>query len=132
MPKTGRFAQTIENSHIFSMFPILSGVFRTFEFRVLTVIDCPKIAGAKAPIAPMLNTPLYSTFVETRFFYNNLQYQRNRFYGTEGPRLTQILGPALPEICISIFTVNNYMQVTGITTGENFAFLIYRHFVEIL
>ena len=29
-------------------------------------------------------------------------------------------------------TVNNYMQVTGIATGENFAFFIYRHFVEIL
>ena len=27
---------------------------------------------------------------------------------------------------------NNYMQVTGIATGENFAFFIYRHFVEIL
>ena len=26
------------------------GVFRTFELRVLTVIDCPKIAGAKAPV----------------------------------------------------------------------------------
>ena len=30
-----------------------------------------------------------------------------------------------------IYTVNNYMQVTGIATGENFAFFIYRHFVEI-
>ena len=30
------------------------------------------------------------------------------------------------------YTVNNYMQVTGIATGENFAFFIYRHFVEIL
>ena len=29
-------------------------------------------------------------------------------------------------------TVNNYMQVTGMTTGENFAFFIYWHFVEIL
>ena len=29
-------------------------------------------------------------------------------------------------------TVNNYMQVTGMVTGENFAFFIYRHFVEIL
>ena len=29
-------------------------------------------------------------------------------------------------------TVNNYMQVTGIATGENFVFFIYRHFVEIL
>ena len=28
-------------------------------------------------------------------------------------------------------TVNNYMQVTGIATGENFAFFIYRHSVEI-
>ena len=48
------------------------GVFRTFELRVLTIIDCPKIAGAravivvdcpniagaKAPVAPVLNTPL--------------------------------------------------------------------------
>ena len=32
----------------------------------------------------------------------------------------------------SIHTVNNYMQVTGMVTGENFAFFIYRHFVEIL
>ena len=31
-----------------------------------------------------------------------------------------------------MYTVNNYMQVTGIATGENFAFFIYRHFVEIL
>ena len=30
------------------------------------------------------------------------------------------------------YTVNNYMQVTGIATGENFAFFIYRHFFEIL
>ena len=30
------------------------------------------------------------------------------------------------------YTVNNYMQVTGIATGENFAFFIYRHFVETL
>ena len=30
------------------------------------------------------------------------------------------------------YTVNNYMQVTGMVTGENFAFFIYRHFVEIL
>ena len=26
--------------------------------RAVIVIDCPNIAGAKAPIAPMLNTPL--------------------------------------------------------------------------
>ena len=25
---------------------------------MVTVIDCPKIAGAKTPIAPVLNTPL--------------------------------------------------------------------------
>ena len=31
-----------------------------------------------------------------------------------------------------LYTVNNYMQVTGIATGENFAFFIYRHFVETL
>jgi hypothetical protein len=31
-----------------------------------------------------------------------------------------------------IYTVNNYMQVTGIATSENFAFFIYRRFVEIL
>ena len=30
------------------------------------------------------------------------------------------------------YTVNNYRQVTGMVTGENFAFFIYRHFVEIL
>ena len=29
-------------------------------------------------------------------------------------------------------TVNNYRHVTGMVTGENFAFFIYRHFVEIL
>ena len=48
-------------------------VFRTFESWVLTVIDCSKIAGVKgidsnispnitgdkAPVAPVLNTPLY-------------------------------------------------------------------------
>ena len=32
----------------------------------------------------------------------------------------------------AINTVNNYMQVTGMATGENFAFFIYRHFVKIL
>ena len=26
----------------------------------MTVIDCPNIAGAKAPVAPVLNTPLLS------------------------------------------------------------------------
>ena len=31
-----------------------------------------------------------------------------------------------------MYTVNNYRQVTGVVTGENFAFFIYRHFVEIL
>ena len=31
-----------------------------------------------------------------------------------------------------INTVNNYRQVTGMVTGENFAFFIYRHFVETL
>ena len=31
-----------------------------------------------------------------------------------------------------LYTVNNYRQVTGMVTGENFAFFIYRHFVEIL
>ena len=30
------------------------------------------------------------------------------------------------------YTVNNYRQVTGMNTGGNFAFFIYRHFVEIL
>ena len=39
------------------------GVFRTFELRVLTVIDCPKIAGAKGltvidfPILRVLKHP---------------------------------------------------------------------------
>ena len=28
------------------------------------------------------------------------------------------------------YTVNNYRQVIGMVTGENFAFFIYRHFVE--
>ena len=31
-----------------------------------------------------------------------------------------------------MLTVNNYMQVTGIATGENLAFFIYGHFVETL
>ena len=33
---------------------------------------------------------------------------------------------------VHIYTVDNYRQVTGMNTGENFAFFIYRHFVEIL
>ena len=33
---------------------------------------------------------------------------------------------------VGFYTVNNYMQVTGMATGENFAFFIYRNFVEIL
>ena len=47
---------------------IIRGLFRTFELRVLTLLDCPKIAGtnkpifkiagAKAPIAPVLNRSL--------------------------------------------------------------------------
>ena len=41
---------------------ICRGVFRTFELRVLTVIDCSNIAGAKAPVAPVLNTPLISIY----------------------------------------------------------------------
>ena len=28
--------------------------------RAVIVVDCPNIAGAKAPVAPMLNTPLQS------------------------------------------------------------------------
>ena len=32
----------------------------------------------------------------------------------------------------TLYTVNNYMQVTGMDTGENFAFFIYRHIVKIL
>ena len=42
---------------------IYRGVFRTFELRVLTVIDCPKIAGAKGltvidfPILRVLKHP---------------------------------------------------------------------------
>ena len=31
-----------------------------------------------------------------------------------------------------MYTVNNYRQVTGMVTGKNFAFFIFRHFVEIL
>ena len=39
----------------------------------------------------------------------------------------------IQNVCIyQKYTVNNYMQVTGMVTGENFAFFIYRHFVEIL
>ena len=38
----------------------------------------------------------------------------------------------LEFIDVNLYTVNNYMQVTGIVAGENFAFFIYRHFVEIL
>ena len=38
--------------------PPTRGIFRTFELRMLTVMDCPNIAGAKASIAPVLNTPL--------------------------------------------------------------------------
>ena len=37
------------------------------------------------------------------------------------------------QICVpqyKVNTVNNYRQVTGIATGENFAFFIYRHFIE--
>ena len=30
-----------------------------------------------------------------------------------------------------IYIVNNYMRVTGISTGENFVFFIYRHCPEI-
>ena len=45
-------------------------------------------------------------------------------------------GNTKEEIGTKIFfksdTVNNYRQVTGMVTGENFAFFIYRHFVEIL
>ena len=41
-------------------------------------------------------------------------------------------GACLLFFLIYKYTVNNYMQVTGIATGENFAFFIYRHFVEIL
>ena len=40
--------------------------------------------------------------------------------------------PIHSENYLYMYTVNNYMQVTGIATGENFAFFIYRHFVEIL
>ena len=36
------------------------------------------------------------------------------------------------SVALHMYTVNNYMQVTGMVTGENFAFFIYRHFVEIL
>ena len=39
---------------------------------------------------------------------------------------------AVKSLWVDHYTVNNYMQVTGIATGENFAFFIYRHFVEIL
>ena len=40
--------------------------------------------------------------------------------------------PVLLTLKLLLYTVNNYMQVTGMVTGENFAFFIYRHFVEIL
>ena len=48
-----------------------------------------------------------------------------------GAEIKYTVHVALPKRLIS-YTVNNYMQVTGMVTGENFAFFIYRHFVEIL
>ena len=41
---------------------------------MVTVIDCPNIAGAKAPIAPVLNTPLlFVTYLLLfRFFESNI------------------------------------------------------------
>ena len=66
----------MQNLHLtFDYSTYSRGVFRTFELRVLTIIDCPNIAGAntvtvrndcpniagaQAPTAPVLNTPLYS------------------------------------------------------------------------
>ena len=49
----GLFQEYLEMGKYLDKF---KGVFRTFELLVLTVIDCSKIAGAKAPIAPLLNT----------------------------------------------------------------------------
>ena len=34
---------------------LISGVFRTFELRVLTLIDCPKIVGAKGQLTSKTN-----------------------------------------------------------------------------
>ena len=50
------------------------------------------------------------------------------YYGFIG----SVTGVSTFQSCLDNSTVNNYMQVTGIATGENFAFFIYRHFVEIL
>ena len=51
------------------------GVFRTFELRVLTVIDCPNITGALAPVAPVLNTPLYFFFhTKSGWHYRAMNY----------------------------------------------------------
>ena len=38
---------------------------------MVTIIDCPTIAGAKVPIAPVLNTPLFSNkyIAEKDFFF---------------------------------------------------------------
>ena len=44
---------------------IIRGLFRTFELRVLTVLDCPKIAGTNKSIfkiAPMLNRSLIISY----------------------------------------------------------------------
>ena len=48
------------------------------------------------------------------------------------PSLEWTIVDILHDTYPNTYTVNNYMQVTGIGTGENFAFFIYRHFVEIL
>ena len=51
----------------------------------MTVIDCPNITGAKAPIAPVLNTPLSTVEISQNFVafseymnFNKTQNQRGR------------------------------------------------------
>ena len=53
-------------------------------------------------------------------------------FGIIGSIITIAISNPPRFLKITTYTVNIYMQVTGIATGENFAFFIYRHFVEIL
>ena len=52
----------------------------------MTVIDCPNIAGPKAPVAPVLNTPLqclftHLQFVPTQHFFNLCELDQSLFHG---------------------------------------------------
>ena len=51
--QSGRFVFVLNGR----MIHIYRGVFRTFELRVLTVIDCPKIAGANSPFFQICGCP---------------------------------------------------------------------------